>query len=210
MRNAIGVGLVRVAQLVQENRELVAAQPGERVALPQAGLQATRHRREQLVTHQVAKTVVDDLEAVEVQIERREWAAARRFFELFEAAPEPLHEDRAVAEPGQRIEECGTCGAAPARSLAPSCRSAIRRCGSSDGRRSAHRDTAAQEPPVGAVLVPDPVLVLKVIGLAGEMCLERRFERSDVISMDTVHPVSGRPMPAGAGRPSIARHRLEL
>ena len=71
-----GVGLILVAELVQENRELVSAQPGERVALPQARLEAARHRRQQLVAHQVAETVVDDLEAVEVEIERRESAAA--------------------------------------------------------------------------------------------------------------------------------------
>ena len=76
MRNAIALACVSSLELVQENRELVSAEPGERVALPQARLEAARHRREQLVAHQVAETVVDDLEAVEVEIERREPAAA--------------------------------------------------------------------------------------------------------------------------------------
>ena len=63
----------------------------------------------------MTETVVDDLEAVEVEIERRESAAAGPFFELVEAAPEPLHENRAVAQPGQRIEESGAARAAPVR-----------------------------------------------------------------------------------------------
>ena len=59
-------------QAVQENRELVAAEPRERVALPQARLEAARHRDQQLVADQVAEAVVDDLEAIEVEIEDRE------------------------------------------------------------------------------------------------------------------------------------------
>ena len=61
------------------------------------------------------------------------------------------------------------------------------------GRRPAprDRDAAAQEPPVGAVLVADPVLVLKVIRLAGEMRLERLLERRDVVGMDAVDPFLG-------------------
>ena len=78
MRNAMALACFVVAELVQENRELVAAQPGERVALPQARLEPARHRDQQLVAHQVAEAVVDDLEAVEVEIEHREPAAAAR------------------------------------------------------------------------------------------------------------------------------------
>ena len=106
------VGLVRVADLVQENRELISAQPGERVALPQARLEAARHRGEQFVADQVAKAVVDDLEAVEIEIERRERAGGAPLLELLEPAPEPLHEHRAVAQPGQRIEKSGALLAA--------------------------------------------------------------------------------------------------
>ena len=135
MRKAIGVGLVLVAELVQENRELVAAEPGERVARPQARLEAARHRDEQLVADQVAETVVDDLEAVEIEIERREPAADAALLELFEAAAEPLDEHRAVAEPGQRIEESGAAQPLLCDALAPSCRSAIRRCAPSGRRR---------------------------------------------------------------------------
>src|SRR5216684_956391 len=182
-----GVGLLLVAERVQENGELVSAQPGKDVSLPQARLEPSRHRGEQLVAHRVAEAVVDDLEAVEVEIERREPGAAGPLLDLVEPPPEPLHEDRAVAEPGQRVEE--SCAAEPIlrdRSL--------RRVGQRSGdagrapTRASHRDTATQEPPVGAVLVAEPVLVLKEIRLAGEMRLERLLELHDVVSMDTVDP----------------------
>ena len=50
----------------------------------------------------------------------------------------------------------------------------------------------------------DPVLVLKVIRLAGEMRLERLLERSDVVGMDAVHPFLGT---ADAGGRRQANHR---
>ena len=67
-----GVGLRLVAEPVQQNRELVAAEPGERVARPQARLEPPRHGDEQRVADQVAEAVVHDLEAIEVDVERRE------------------------------------------------------------------------------------------------------------------------------------------
>ena len=91
------------------------------------------------------------------------------------------------------------------------CVASLRRIGQRSGdagrapARASHRDAAAQEPPVGAVLVADPVLVLKVIRLAGEMRLERCLERNDVVSMDTVHPFLGTTDAGGRGQ---AHHRL--
>ena len=152
----------------------------------------------------MAETVVDDLEAVEVEIERRESAAAGPFLELFEAAPEPLDEDRAVAKPGQRIEESGAMkrllcdrflGRSGQRSCdagrAPSCAS--------------HRDAAAQKSPVRAVLVADPMLVLKVIGGSGDMRFERLAERSDVFGVNAAQPFLGATDAGGRGQ---AHHRL--
>ena len=55
----------------------------------------------------------------------------------------------------------------------------------------------------------DAMLVLEVIGLAGEMRVERLLERRDLLRMHAVHPVLERPMAAVAGRPIIARHRAE-
>jgi len=138
----------------------------------------------------MAETVVDDFEAVEVEIERREPAADGIPFELVETAPEPFHEDGAVAKAGQRVEKCRDADRRGGNHLLSRIRQ--RSC---NARRTPtgtpHRDTAAQKSPVGAVLVTDPVLVLKVIGRAGKMGLERLLERSEVVSMDTVHPFLG-------------------
>ena len=144
---------------------------------------------EQLVADQVAETVVDDLEAVEIEIQRGESAAGAPRLELVEAAPEPLHEDRAVAQPGQRVEEAGAAEPLLRDRL-------VGRVGqrSGDAGRAAagasHRDTAAQEPPVGAVLVADPVLVLKVIRLCRQRCASSAcLERRDVVGMDAVRAI---------------------
>ena len=170
-----GVGLLLVAERMQENGELVSAQPGKDVSLPQARLEPPRDRGEQLVAHRVAEAVVDDLEAVEVEIKRREPGAAGPLLDLVEPSPEPLHEDRAVAEPGQRVEEPGAAE--------PLLRDrSLRRVGHRSGDTgrapacASHRDAATQEPPVGAVLVADPVLVLKL---------------NDVVGMNTVDPLFG-------------------
>ena len=153
----------------------------------------------------MAEAVVDDLEAVEVEIERRESAADAPLLELVEPAPEPLHEDRAVAQARSADRGIRRC----CEPLL--CDRSLRRVGqrSRDADRApagaAHRDTAAQEPPVGAVLVADPVLVLKVIRLAGEMRLERRLERDAMSSAWTrsIHS-SGRTDAGGRGQ---AEHR---
>jgi hypothetical protein len=52
-----------------DHRELVAAQPGHDVTRADALLQPRRERHEDQVTHVVAERVVQDLEAVEVDVE---------------------------------------------------------------------------------------------------------------------------------------------
>ena len=79
------VGLVVVVEVVQEDRELVAAEPRERVALAQARFEAARRRHQQLVADQVAETVVDDLEAVQIEIEHGERCRPGRLMALVRA-----------------------------------------------------------------------------------------------------------------------------
>ena len=134
-----GVGLLLVAEPVQQDRELVAAEPGERVALPQTRLEPARHRDQQLVADQVAETVVDDLEAIEVEVERREPSSPRRCLNSSRRRPSRSTNTDAVAEAGQRIAEPGAAASARARATARSCRSAIRRCGWPACRRRARR-----------------------------------------------------------------------
>ena len=55
----------------------------------------------------MTEAVVDHLEAIEIEIQRREPVAALLALELGEPLSEPLHEHRAVAQPGERIAEAG-------------------------------------------------------------------------------------------------------
>src|SRR5205814_3729793 len=92
-------------QAVQEDRELVAAEPRQDVPLPQARLEAARRRDQQLVADHVAEAVVDDLEAVEIEIQHREAAADPRTARFVEMPAEALDEDGAIAQAGQGIDE---------------------------------------------------------------------------------------------------------
>src|SRR4029453_4448830 len=112
----------------------------------------------------VAEAVVDDLEAVEIKIERGEPAVAAPLLEVVEPPAEPLNENGSIVETGQRVAE-----PVAAQPLLCSCSP---RCGGQRPRDAgrapacaSHRNTAAQVPPVGAVLVPDSVLVVHMIGL---------------------------------------------
>ena len=61
-----------VDDVLDEDRELVATEPGDRVARPQAGREALRDRDQQLVAEAVTEPVVDDLELVEVDEQERD------------------------------------------------------------------------------------------------------------------------------------------
>ena len=90
----------RVADVVQEHGELVAAQARREVAGLQRAEQAPGDGLQQLVADRVAERVVDRLEVVEVQEEDRVVAPARG-----EQLAEPVEEERAVGQPGQRVVE---------------------------------------------------------------------------------------------------------
>ena len=69
------VGLAVVHETGQENGEFVTAETGKGISRPQARFEPARDGDEQLVANEVAEAVVDDLEAIEVEIEHRETAA---------------------------------------------------------------------------------------------------------------------------------------
>ena len=94
-----GVGLRLVIEPVQEDRELVAAEPGQGISRPQTGFEPPRYGRQELVADEVAQAVVDDLEAIEIEVQSREPAAAV-FLEFLEPASKQLHEHGAVAKAG--------------------------------------------------------------------------------------------------------------
>src|SRR5690349_19971065 len=92
-----GIRLLLVVELVEQDRELVAAEAGEGVARPQARLEASGDSDQQRVANQVAQTVVDDLETIEVDIQRRE-ALAAPFLHFFKPASKLLDEHRAIGQ----------------------------------------------------------------------------------------------------------------
>ena len=94
------VGLLRRG-LRQQDRELVAAQPGEHVGLAQAAAQRVRHPHDQFVAGRVAERVVDRLEVVQVEHDRR--ALGPVALDVGDVALELALEGAAVEEPGQRV-----------------------------------------------------------------------------------------------------------
>jgi hypothetical protein len=91
-----------MVQLPEQERELVAAQPGDDVVALQAALDARTDLGEQAVAVEVAEGVVDLLEAVEIHDEYGE-----RLGPAFEAGAElpndQIPEQDAVGKPGQRV-----------------------------------------------------------------------------------------------------------
>ena len=101
----------RVADAGEQHRELVAAEPRERalaveprdgVRAPQRLLEPARDAGQQLVAGGMTQTVVDDLEAIDVEEEHREvegagGSAAR------DLLVQPIHEQHPVGQAGQRI-----------------------------------------------------------------------------------------------------------
>ena len=63
------LGGLAVGHVLEEEAELVAAEPRHGVARAQRGVQAVAHFHQQLVADRVAERVVDHLEAVEVEEE---------------------------------------------------------------------------------------------------------------------------------------------
>ena len=68
--------LLRCAHVVDEDGELVAAQPSDRVLGSQRGVQALADRDEELVADRVTEAVVDGLEPVQVEEQQPDEALA--------------------------------------------------------------------------------------------------------------------------------------
>src|SRR5205085_139993 len=115
---------------------------------------------EQFVADQVTEAVVDDLEAIQIEVQHCEAAVDRTQSHLFEPPTQALDEDLAVEQAGERVDDADTAepflcdrllggvGEGPGDAVAAP-------------RRALHGQAAAEEAPVGAVLMPDPVLMLE-------------------------------------------------
>ena len=98
-RQGRGVGGLRELGLHQ--REFVAAEPGQGVAGPDRARDPAGHRAQQLVADRMAERVVDLLEAVEVEEEDRGQATFAAG--MGQGLAEPVEQQGAVRQPGQRV-----------------------------------------------------------------------------------------------------------
>ena len=94
-------GFVGVVVVVEDDRELVAAEPGRDVGVAKRGLDALAHLHQQPVADQVATAVIDRLELVEIEIEHDERRAVA--FEPRDRLLEVLGELGAVEQAGQGV-----------------------------------------------------------------------------------------------------------
>ena len=94
--------VLRAHQVGEHDRELVAADARHRVAVRTVGLQPHRDLLQQLVAAGVAERVVDRLEAVEVDEQHRQRHLAALC--LHDHLREAVGEQRAVGQPGERVE----------------------------------------------------------------------------------------------------------
>src|SRR3990172_10560406 len=97
-----GGNVERVIYLFEDDRELVAAEAGHGFAIASDAAQKLRHGLEHAVAGLVTKGIVDLLESIQVdEHEGRTLAGAAR---LREGMVQPIMEQRAVDETGERIE----------------------------------------------------------------------------------------------------------
>ena len=163
LEHAVGdqLGLLAVGEVLQQHRELVAAEPRDGVPRAQRGLQPARDLDQQVVADEVPERVVDDLEAVEVEEQHRRALASFLRHVAAHGVLEAVQEQHAVRQAGQRVVqrvvlELGL------RALALG--DVGLRAG--DARRPAvdraHGEAARQHPAVAAVAAAHAVLGLEV------------------------------------------------
>ncbi len=182
--------ILRPGDAVEEDRELVTPEPGDRVARPHARHQAPRERDEQLIADGVAVGVVDELEAIQVEEQDR-----ASIFRDTAAAPqrelEVIEEHGSVGQPGQRIVQGVVdeplLGALTARDVRD-------RAGDPDrpALAIANRDATGEHPAVGAVRVHRAMLAGQVGRLALDVALDLMLELWQVVGVDPVEPLRGR------------------
>src|ERR1700722_1880421 len=91
-----------MAEIVEEDGELVAAEAGDHVAFPQARFQPLSDRHQEGVADQMSETVVDELEPVEIEKQDREDIFGMALGSV-DNLPEQLDEERSIRKTGQRV-----------------------------------------------------------------------------------------------------------
>ena len=93
--------MLGLGQILDQDGELVAAQPRDGIGLPQAAGETLGHDRQQAVAGDVAEAIVDRLEAVQVEDHDRDQALVAP--RPGERALQPVLKQRAVGQPGQLV-----------------------------------------------------------------------------------------------------------
>ncbi len=97
------LGLVGAVDPRRQDGELVAANTGQGVFSPDQAGQARSHCRERFIAPGVPETIVDGLEAVEVEKQERNRLAATPG--AFQGVLQPVSEEQPVGKPGQGVIE---------------------------------------------------------------------------------------------------------
>ena len=174
--------LIGIVDVLAQHDELVAAEPGDRVARSQDALDPVRHLHQQGIALVVAVLVVDRFEAVEVAEQHRQRPA--RALAAGQCELQPVEQRRAVRHPGERV----VLGLEGEASLV---------LGPLDGDRGQHRARLAQGhvEMVGGVRLP-PLDQEHAEHPTGARRHDRRGD-----DRPRGHPFGGRPGPPGtAGR----------
>jgi hypothetical protein len=175
-----------VADLLEQDRELVAAETADRVGGAQDVLYPAGERDQQPVADGMAEAVVDELEAVEVDVEHGA-APGRIPLELAEAVLEAVQEQRPVRKAGeavvQRFVDQPLLGVAPLGDVR-------QRAGDADRCAAgvAGGEPARQDPAPAAVGVADPVFALEVGAGTRQVMVDLALQPVDVVGVDELEP----------------------
>ncbi len=93
---------VLVFKLLEKNRKLIASHTGDSVLGTQAALQPASHRYQELVTNEVAKTVIDQFEMIQIQKKHCKQVVTIPFRALYRLT-EPIQEYEPIWQICQRI-----------------------------------------------------------------------------------------------------------
>ena len=96
--------LVQVDEVLQQHRELVATEPGDRVRAADAAAQAIGHGQQHVIAADMAQLVVHRLEAVDVREQHRH--ACRAALDPGQRMVESIGEQGPIGESRQPIVEC--------------------------------------------------------------------------------------------------------
>ena len=94
-----GDNLVQGWFLIENGDKFIAPKPGERTMPGNERRQAPRHREEQLIAGGMADAIVDDLEAIEIEIQQRDLCLPR----TGQQRGQPLQAPAPVRQSRQRI-----------------------------------------------------------------------------------------------------------